>query len=333
MLFLKKNEYEYALFGRTTLVVASLFFDLISTEDSLDLLPSIEKEKRYFNATNIYFNTLGDEFIYSHKNIMRTIGEAHTSLHSPSLSDILMTEGSLATESYLFMTLLVAKLIKENGRDVFLIKRFRDLCSIYLTALIFYVPDEPLKSLDFRRKFFEKIPLNKRVTTYAGLKSSLAGKESHAMLASVTPREIGDDGQVERRYGIRIYNTGDGSEFHAVKSGYEGGNQQIRASYQDYDLVDSDELEYLHYFANSAATATDQRDAIDSLYKTMEQYRSEKEVPFEFYDKIQQSGTCVSSVVSAFLRSFGLKGRLLEMDIKHATMHQLQSRMNDFDVI
>ena len=290
---LSLSEYMQWIHGKIAITEAALFFNLISVEKAVLLVGTSEDDGPYLDLARIAINTLGDALIYAHNDISEVLQfEAFRNI--PILSELLKKEGSYVEHTYHYMVLLFAELFKKTP-DEFKKERFRNICCIHLSALLSNQEDK-VKALKGRQLLFESVPTGESAVFYAQVTTPIKG---HAMLVKVEPK-IKD---IERVYDIRIFNTGNGSNiFHLAESGYEEGHEQRRAIYVDFKDVTLKGLKDSDWF--TVYTSEIEIDSIiEKLYKSTGVEPDKTPIPSDLYQRVQLSGTCVSSVMFAYLRT------------------------------
>ena len=306
--------------GATAMIDTALLLDLVCINSAIYSLESPDLKVQSLSLARMTINTLGDSFLYAHKSVFTVLNEIDILRNSPMLKDLSMLEGSFEGETYLYLVLQIAKLSRTN-QTAFMAERFRDICSIHLTSLLANQVDRE-DALKARKMLFESIPNDKTAVFYARSSTSVLN-DAHAMLVRVEPREDEDTGRV---YDIRLYNTGAGVKYHQAEAGYELGEEQRRAIYVDFKGVKDEGLRAVKWFTIHS-TGTDHGPNFVTLYTSTGVEPELTEIPEDHYQRVQQSGTCVSSVFFAYLRSHSSSGRILEAKLKHSLIIELLERL------
>ena len=101
------------------------------------------------------------------------------------------------------------------------------------------------------------------------------------------------------------------------------GSEERCLSFVDMPALSEDQIKQTGYYYVTDSTG---EAAIKKLYRNKHSAQSPPTDPL-LYERPQQAGTCAASSKMFYLRSFGLKGRALEIDFKVELIKQLLSRI------
>ena len=125
-------------------------------------------------------------------------------------------------------------------------------------------------------------------------------------------------------YHVRQFNSGNGIENHVTWRVSTSGLKERYLSFIDMPDLSEDQIKESGYYY---ATGTDSEAIIGKLYKNKHLAQPPPTDPL-LYERAQLAGTCTASSKMFYLRSFGLKGRILEIDFKVELIKQLLSRID-----
>ena len=141
--------------------------------------------------------------------------------------------------------------------------------------------------------------------------------EGHDMLVEVQKT-------TDSSYHVRQFNSGDGIENHVTWRVSTSGSEERYLSFVDMPALSEDQIKQSGYYY---VTGSDREAAIEKLYKNKHLAQPPPTDPL-LYERPQLAGTCAASSKMFYLRSFGLEGRMLEIDFKVELIKQLLDRID-----
>ena len=213
-------------------------------------------------------------------------------------------------------------LVKKYGTEQreFVERMWRAACTLHLTAAFQAVSGQGIFwKYMFAPMLYQAIDAGSTEVFDSGY-DVFKGREfieGHNMLVEVQKAP-------DSSYHVRQFNSGDGLRNHVTWRVSTSGSEDRYLSFVDMPALSEDQLNQTGYYH---AVVPDRDYGIEELYKNKHLAEPPPSDPL-LYERKQQAGTCAASSKMFYLRSFGLKGRMLEIDFKVELIKQLLNRIN-----
>ena len=307
------------------------FLNLLSFETSLEVLQTRYQQDGY---SRTLVNILGDSLLDGGRRLNEFYEHFEASIKAIGYlpKDLQEFEGALSksiTDSFRYITGKVASNCDydtEHGR--FVKRMWRATCTLHLSAVLqaFSIGQKYLWDERFAPMLYNAIEEGSTEvfdSTYVHMPPD-ARVNGHDMLVEVK-RICG------AHYHVRQFNSGSGINNHAILQGSAPGSEKRYLGCVDMPELSEDQIKQSGYYLVSGPNEVE---LLEKLYTNKHLSLVPPTDPL-LYERQQLAGTCAASSKMFYFRSFGLQGRLFEIDFKVELSNQLLKRIggvqkNDF---
>ena len=302
------------------------FLNLISFESSFEAL---RKHKQEGDYSRILANVLGDSLLDGGKRLEEFYKQYDTAIGTIGYSpkDLQAFEGLSGVGMARILRDAASELMFSTGSN----GGKTNICKEGVESCLYFTSDCNLPKDFWCRKTLGGRICTTTLPSYRGgevlkfltrvmhvLDPSGSFVGGHAMLVEVT--KIGD------KYRVKQFNSGNGIDNHKEWQGSTSSPVQRYLSSVDMPELSEEQIKNTGYYFVSGL---DREVMIEKLYANKHLAHDDAYTDPLLYERPQLAGTCAASSKMFYFRSFGLHGRLFEIDFKITIIKQLLTRINN----
>lgn len=298
------------------------FLKLLSFETSFEAL---RVHKQQLDSPNVLVNTLGDSILDAGRSLEQFYKQFETTISTIGYlpKDVKAFEGVRDEEMAGTLRDIIGEFLAGGNHSpekrTFMIKMWRAACTLHLSTNLQH---------DYRRGNSWKNMIAPVLYPAVEVGSTelfnsvyiTSDEKEHEMLVEVQRTS-------DATYRVRQFNSGSGINANHKKWQRDPPSPQERyLSFVDMPGLSEDQIGEAGYYA---VFGLDHEPAIRKLYANKHLAQCDTYTDPLLYERPQQGGTCVASSKMFYFRSFGLWGRLLEIDFKVSLIKSLLDRMDN----
>ena len=127
-------------------------------------------------------------------------------------------------------------------------------------------------------------------------------------------------------YRVRQFNSGNGIDNHKEWEKGAAESRERFLSFMDMSGLNEGQIRNSNYYYVNGDSRTS---LLEQLYINKDLVQNDDDIDPLLFERPQLAGTCTASSKMVYYRSFGLPGRLLEIDLKVVLIKQLLQRIED----